>query len=141
MPSLEDTIALAGEAHRGQVDKGGQPYILHPLRLMLHLGSEVDRIVGVLHDVVEDTHITQEDLRSRGYPTEVLEALDCLTKRPAEEYEDFIQRIKPNPIARRVKLVDLEDNMDVRRLPTMNEEDFQRLKKYRKAWAELNTGQ
>ncbi len=141
MPSLEDTIALAAEAHRGQVDKGGQPYILHPLRLMLHLRSDVDRIVGVLHDVVEDTHFTQEDLRSRGYPTDVLEALDCLTKRPAEEYEDFIQRIKPNPIARRVKLVDLEDNMDVRRLPTMNEEDFQRLKKYRKAWAELNTGQ
>ena len=140
MPSLEDTIALAAEAHRGQVDKGGQPYILHPLRLMLHLRSDVDRIVGVLHDVVEDTHFTQEDLRSRGYPTDVLEALDCLTKRPAEEYEDFIQRIKPNPIARRVKLVDLEDNMDVRRLPTMNEEDFQRLKKYRRAWAELNTG-
>ena len=140
MPSLEDTIALAVEAHRGQVDKGGQPYILHPLRLMLHLGSEVDRIVGVLHDVVEDTHITQEDLKSRGYPTEVLEALDCLTKRSSEEYEDFIQRIKPNPIARRVKLLDLEDNMDVRRLPTMNEEDFQRLKKYRKAWAELNAG-
>ncbi len=138
MPSLEDTIALAGEAHRGQVDKGGQPYILHPLRLMLHLGSEVDRIVGVLHDVVEDTHITQEDLRSRGYPTEVLEALDCLTQRLAEEYEDFIHRIKP--IARRVKLVDLEDNMDVRRLPTMNGEDFRRLKRYRKAWAQLKTG-
>ncbi len=140
MPSLEDTIALAAEAHRGQVDKGGQPYILHPLRLMLHLVSDVDRIVGVLHDVVEDTHFTQEDLRSRGYPTGVLEALDCLTKRPAEDYKDFIQRIKPNPIARRVKLLDLEDNMDVRRLPTMNDEDFRRLKRYRKAWAELSTG-
>ena len=102
---------------------------------MLHLGSDVDRIVGV-----EDTHFTREDLRSRGYPTDVLEALDCLTKRPAEDYEDFIQRIKPNPIARRVKLVDLEDNMDVRRLPTMNEEDFRRLNRYRKAWGELNTG-
>ena len=96
--------------------------------------------MGVLHDVVEDTHFTQEDLRSRGYPTDVLEALDCLTKRPAEDYEDFIQRIKPNPIARRVKLVDLEDNMDVRRLLTLNEEDFRRLKRYRKAWAELNAG-
>jgi len=107
---------------------------------MLHLVSDVDRIVGVLHDVVEDTHFTQEDLRSRGYPTDVLEALDCLTKRPAEDYKHFIQRIKPNPIARRVKLLDLEDNMDVRRLPTMNEEDFRRLKRYRKAWAELSTG-
>ena len=140
MPNLEDTITLAAEAHRGQVDKGGQAYILHPLRIMLRLNSDVDRVVGVLHDVVEDTHFTQEDLKSRGYTTDVLEALDCLTKRPAEEYEDFIQRIKPNPIARRVKLVDLEDNMDIRRLPTMNEEDFRRLARYRKAWAELNTG-
>ncbi len=140
MPSLEDAIALAVEAHRGQVDKGSQPYILHPLRLMFKLESDVDRIVGVLHDVVEDRKLTQQALKSLGYPIGVLEALDCLTKKPAEDYENFIQRIKPNPIARRVKLVDLMDNMDVRRLQTLDEEDFKRLKKYRKAWAELKNG-
>ena len=140
MPTLEDAIALALEAHRGQVDKGGQPYILHPLRVMLRMESEVERVVGILHDVVEDTWYTKEDLRSRGYPTEVLEPLDCLTKRPGEEYEDFIKRIEPNPLARRVKLMDIEDNMDVRRLSTMTENDLQRLERYRKAWAELKRG-
>ena len=140
MPTLEDAIALALEAHRGQVDKGGQPYILHPLRVMLRMESEVEKVVGILHDVVEDTWYTQEDLRSRGYPTEVLEPLDCLIKRPGEEYEDFIKRIEPNPLARRVKLMDIEDNMDVRRLSTMTENDLQRLERYRKAWAELKRG-
>ena len=134
---LEDAIALAVDAHRGQRDKEGQPYILHLLRVMLWLESEVERVVGVLHDVVEDTAYTLEDLRSRGYSDEVLEALACLTKRPGEDYEEFIRRIKPNPLARRVKLADLEDNMDLTRLSTLTEKDLDRLKRYQKAWVAL----
>ncbi len=137
MSTLEDVIALAVDAHRGQLDKAGQPYILHPLRVMLRLESEVEKVVGVLHDFLEDTRYTPEQLRKRGYSDEVLGALDCLTRREGETYEAFVQRIKPNPLARRVKLADLADNMDVTRLTTLGKEDLDRLNRYHKAWAAL----
>lgn len=137
MPTLEDAILLAVEAHRGQTEKGGNPYILHPLRVMFRLESETDRIVGVLHDVIEDTRYTLQDLRSIGYPEPLLQALDCLTRRETETYEEFITRIRANPLARRVKLADLEDNMDVRRLPGLTDKDAERLKKYLNAWTLL----
>ena len=140
MPTIEDAIALAVEAHRGQLDKGGQPYILHPLRVMLQLESEAEKMVGILHDVVEDTSHTFDGLRSLGYLEEVLVALNCLTKRRGEAYEDFVQRIKPNPLARRVKLADLEDNLNVTRLSSLGEEDLERLGRYRKAWEILKQG-
>ena len=105
MPTLEDAIALAVKAHRGQTDKAGQPYITHPLRVMLSLESEAEQMVGVLHDLVEDTEYTLESLRSQGYPEEVLTAVDCVPRRRGETYADFIERIKPNPLARRVKLI------------------------------------
>src|SRR4051812_38119694 len=113
MPSLEDAIALALDAHKGQREKAGSPYILHPMRVMLRLESDLERIVGVLHDVVEDTPYSFDALRKLGYAEEVLAALDCVTKRDGERYEDFIERAATNPVARRVKLADLEDNMDV----------------------------
>ena len=137
MPTLEDAIELAVKAHRGQVDKAGQPYITHPLRVMMRLESEVEKMVGLLHDVVEDTEYTLEGLRSQGYPEEGLVAVDCVTRKQSETYEDFIQRIKPNPLARRVKLADLEDNMDMTRISSPSEKDFERLARYRKAWSEL----
>ena len=97
MPTIGDAIKLAVDAHERQMDKGGQPYILHPLRLMLAVNSEPARIVALLHDVVEDNPtFTLEKLRLAGYPQDVLDALDCLTKRPDEHYSDFIDRIKPN---------------------------------------------
>ncbi len=102
MPTLQDAIALAVEAHATQKEKAGWPYILHPLRVMLRLETEVERIVGVLHDVVEDTKFTVHDLRIMGYPEEVLAALDCVTKRNGEGYEDFIERAAKNAVARRV---------------------------------------
>jgi (p)ppGpp synthase/HD superfamily hydrolase len=136
-PTLEDAIALAVEAHRGQRDKAGQTYILHPLRLMLRQHGDTARMVAVLHDVVEDSSYTLERLRELGYPEEVLGALDCLTKREGETYEAFIERIRPHALARRVKLSDLEDNMDVRRLPTLTAKDAERLTRYRAAWARL----
>jgi (p)ppGpp synthase/HD superfamily hydrolase len=137
MPTLEDAIALAVEAHRGQRDKAGQTYILHPLRVMMRLETEAERMAAILHDVVEDTPYTLERLRGLGYPEEVLGALDCLTKREGETYEAFIERVRPHPLARRVKLADLEDNMDVRRLLTVGAKETERLARYRAAWARL----
>ncbi len=139
-PTLEDAIALALEAHRGQRDKAGQTYVLHPLRVMMRLENETERMVAVLHDVVEDSPWTLERLREAGYPEEVLGALDRLTKREGETYETFIERVLPHPLARRVKLADLEDNMDVRRLPVVTEKDARRLARYRAAWERLKQG-
>jgi (p)ppGpp synthase/HD superfamily hydrolase len=137
MPTLEDALALALEAHRGQRDKAGQTYILHPLRVMMRLEGELERLVALLHDVVEDSTYSLERLRELGYPEEVLAALDCLTKREGETYEAFIERVRPHALARRVKLADLEDNMDVRRLPAVTAKDAERLARYRAAWARL----
>ncbi|MCK8502607.1 HD domain-containing protein [Myxococcus sp. MISCRS1] len=137
MRTLEDAIALAVEAHRGQRDKAGQPYILHPLRLMLKLETEEERTVAILHDVVEDTPWTIERLREQGYAEPVLRALEGLTRRQEESYEAFIERLRPDPLARRVKLADLEDNMDVRRLTQVTAKDLDRLARYRAAWARL----
>ncbi len=137
MPTLEDAIALAVQAHKGQRDKAGQTYILHPLRVMMRLDTEAERMAAVLHDVVEDTPYTLERLRELGYPQEVLFALECLTKREGEDYEAFIERVRPHPLARRVKLADLEDNMDVRRLTAVGPREAERLARYRAAWARL----
>jgi (p)ppGpp synthase/HD superfamily hydrolase len=125
------------EAHRGQRDKAGQPYILHPLRVMMRLESDAERTVAMLHDVVEDTPWTLERLREAGYPEDVLRALDALTRRDGETYEAFIERLRPDALARRVKLADLEDNMDVRRLTAVTPKDAERLARYRAAWSRL----
>ena len=137
MPTLEDAIALAVQAHRGQVDKAGQPYILHPLRMLFRLESEEERIVAVLHDVIEDTPTTPADLRALGYTEEILQALECVTRRPDETYEEFIERARANPLARRVKLADLEDNMDLRRMRALSDHDQERLQRYLQAWQAL----
>ena len=115
IPTLEDAIALAAHAHRGQVDKGGQPYILHVLRVMLRQEDETARLAAVLHDVLEDTQVTLADLRSAGYSEPVCAAVDCLTRRSGETYEEMIERVATNPLARQVKLADLADNLDPNR--------------------------
>ncbi len=110
MITLEDAISLATEAHKGQTDKNGDPYILHPLRVMGSVQSDAEKIVAVLHDIVEDTPCLFQDLRDKGYSEQVIEAIDCLTRRGEEEgYDDFIERCQTNPIALRVKIADLED--------------------------------
>lgn len=136
---LEEAIALAVEIHRGQRDKAGDVYILHPLRLMARMKSDVERMAAVLHDVVEDSEgrVTFETLRGRGFPEEVVSAVECLTKREAEDYLDFVGRCARHPIARRVKLADLEDNLDVRRLATVDPRDAERLNRYIRAWRML----
>ncbi len=135
MPTLEDAIALAVASHRGQRDKAGQPYILHPLRVMLRLETDQERMAAVLHDVVEDGQVTLASLKKAGYPRRVLEAVDHLTHRKGEEtYAEYVERAASNRLARKVKLADLEDNMDLRRLPRVGEKEAARLAKYRKAW-------
>ncbi len=136
---LEKAIAIAVAAHAGQVDKADEPYILHPLRVMMRVRGEKVRIVAVLHDVLEDTRTTREDLIKEGFSPDVMEALEHLTHREGEDYESYIQRLKGNAMARQVKLRDLEDNMDIRRLDHRpRERDWLRLKKYRLAWSVLN---
>ena len=137
MPSLEDAILLAAQAHRGQRDKNGQPYILHVLRVMLRVETEDERMAAVLHDVVEDTPHTLDELRALGYPDAVVAAVDGLTRRPGETYQAFVARAAAHPIARRVKLADLEDNMDVRRLADVTDADAVRIQRYLAAWRAL----
>lgn len=110
MSNVERAIALATDAHAGQVDKLGVTYILHPLRVMLAFADPVDQTVAVLHDVVEDTDVTLDDLRSFG--TEVVDAVDALTRRKDEVYMDFVHRAAKNPRAKRVKIQDIYDNLD-----------------------------
>lgn len=138
MSTLERAIAIAAQAHAGQTDKAGAPYILHPLRMMLTLETEAERIVAVLHDVVEDTPVTLDDLRAERFTDEILAALESVTKRDGEDYEAFVLRAGQNPIGRRVKLADLRDNSDISRIPAPTEKDYGRLEKYRGAIATLS---
>ena len=137
MSTLERAIAIAAEAHAGQLDKGGNPYILHPLRVMLRLGDPDARIVAVLHDVVEDSAWTLEQLRAEGFSAAVIDAVESVTKRDGEEYEDFVGRAGRNTIGRMVKRADLEDNLDLTRVEDPGERDHLRIEKYRKALAML----
>jgi hypothetical protein len=136
-PAVDDAIALAVRAHRGQKDKRGEPYLLHVLRVMLSQKQDKGRLVGVLHDSLEDTSLTMADLRAAGYSDEICDAVDCLTRRAGEKYEDMIARIKPNPLARLVKLADLNDNLDPNRTPDGDPEVKARLEKYRAALERL----
>ena len=139
MSLLENAIAIAVEAHQGQKDKAGHPYILHPLRVMFRVESEDERTVAILHDVVEDHGDvwSVDKLRQSGFPQRILDALDCVTKRKGETYEQFVERSASNPIALRVKLADLEDNMDIRRLNAVTEKDRERLNRYLTAYRRL----
>jgi len=130
---LNKAIEIAAKAHAGQVDKGGNPYILHPLRVMLNCEKETAQICAVLHDVVEDTKITLNDLKADGFNDEIIAALECLTKRDGESYDDFIGRVLTNETACRVKLADLADNMNLVRIPNPTEKDKERIKKYNEA--------
>ncbi|WP_095053369.1 HD domain-containing protein [Pseudomonas sp. Irchel s3b2] len=131
--TLERAIAIAAAAHEGQVDKGGAPYILHPLRVMLRVNTLEERIVAVLHDVVEDCGISFDDLRKEGFSETVLMAIASVTKVPGESYEEFVERAAQNPIGRVVKLADLEENSDLSRIAQPSWEDLERVEKYRRA--------
>lgn len=138
MSTLERAIEIATQAHEGQVDKAGNAYIGHPLRVMAMGKNEQEKIAGVLHDIVEDTPWTFEMLEAEGFAPEIIAALKCVTKiSENEDYDDFIERVKKNPLAVAVKINDLTDNMDIRRLPYLSDKDVKRLKKYLKAYKKL----
>jgi (p)ppGpp synthase/HD superfamily hydrolase len=138
MSTLKRAIEIATEAHMGQMDKAGNEYIGHPLRVMEMGKTEEEKIVGILHDVVEDSGWTFDALEAEGFSKEVLDALKCVTKKSENEnYDDFIERVKKNPLAVAVKINDLTDNMDIRRLPYLSDKDVKRLKKYLKAYKKL----
>jgi len=134
---LDKAIALAVAAHSGQKDKYGSPYILHPIRLTIKMRSEEEMITAILHDVVEDTDWTLEGLEAEGFYHNIIEALDCLTRRDDETYEAYIERAALNPLARNIKLADLEDNMDIKRMKTIDSNAVERLARYHKAWIRL----
>ena len=138
MSTLQRAIEIATQAHQGQFDKSGKDYIGHPLRVMEMGRTEEEKIAGVLHDVVEDSDWTFEALEAEGFSQEIIEALKCVTKLSENEnYDDFIERVKKNPLAVAVKINDLTDNMDIRRLPYLSDKDIKRLKKYLKAYKKL----
>jgi (p)ppGpp synthase/HD superfamily hydrolase len=141
MATLERAIALACEAHAGQVDKAGEAYILHPLRLMLAVQGESARIAAVLHDVVEDSSTTLDDLRAAGFAPEVVAAVAALTKREGEDYLDFVRRASANPIARVVKRADLLDNLNLDRISAPTEKDRARIQRYQAALKVLDAAE
>ena len=147
--NLQRAIEIAVEAHKGQLDKGGNLYVLHPLRIMMGLDTEDEKIVGVLHDVVEDCEgWTWDRLRSEGFSEEVIDALLSVSKTPEEEaefsrlketgsedavrqhYFAFVRRAAANEIGRKVKMADIHDNLDVSRIKTLSNEDIIRLRRY-----------
>lgn len=139
MSTLRRAIEIATEAHRGQKDKAGNDYIEHPLRVMEAGRTMEEKITGVLHDVVEDSDWTFAMLEAEGFSKEIVDALRCVTKlSESEPYDKFITRIKKNPLAVAVKLNDISDNMDIRRLPYLSDKDVKRLKKYLKAYKQLS---
>ena len=128
---------IARKAHAGQVDKAGEEYFNHPKRVADNFYEDDKVIVALLHDVIEDTDITLDYLKKEGFSDAVLAALDAITKREGESYDQFIERVKDNPIALKVKMADLRDNMNVLRLPVLTDKDLQRIAKYHKAYKYL----
>lgn len=130
MATLERAIAFAAKQHSGQVDKANAPYILHPLRVMLNVPSIEHKIVAVLHDILEDTETSTDDLYRLGFQSQIIEAIVALTKQKGESRIDAAQRTVQNPLARVVKLADITDNMDLSRIPSPTIKDFERMKQY-----------
>lgn len=132
-------LRIAIRAHEGQKDKSGREYIMHPIRVAERCKDPRAKIVALLHDTIEDTDVTPDYLYSQGFPDEIIEGVLSVTKREGESYEDFVSRAALNPLGREVKRADLEDNMDIRRLETISDDDVNRLRKYLKAWHYLNS--
>lgn len=137
MSTLERAIEIAKIAHEGQLDKAGKPYIFHPVRVMLRVNNEFEKMAAVLHDLVEDTTITLDDLKREGFHPDVLQAIDALTKRPGETRIEAAKRAAAHPLARTVKLADNAENMDLSRLPNPTAKDYDRLREYEQVRAIL----
>ena|SRR3990167_5919339 len=133
MMTLQDAIELANEIHLDAVDRGGQPYFLHLVRVAAQMDTDDEKIVAFLHDALEDGNVSLGD----SLPPESLVALDALTRRLNEHYSDYIGRVAKNPLAVKVKVADLEDNMNLARIPTPKQADIDRWRKYEKAYMRL----
>ena len=132
-PMTKRAMKLCFAAHRDQTDKSGMPYVFHPFHLAEQMTDELTTVTALLHDVVEDTPYTLDDLREMGFPDEVICALSLLTHDPAVPYLDYVARISSDPIAKAVKLADLRHNSDLTRLDAVDEKALQRVEKYRTA--------
>jgi (p)ppGpp synthase/HD superfamily hydrolase len=137
MANLQRALEITIEAHKHQTQKDGTPYALHPIRLSLSLESEEQKIVALLHDVVEDTDWTFEDLEREGFSGNVMAALRLLTHTDGSPYDAYVERLASDRLAKAVKKADLTDNMDLKRIPEPTEKDFTRLQKYHRAWRRL----
>jgi len=131
MATLESAIQLAAKAHAGQQDKAGKPYILHPIRVMLSVSTTEEQIAAILHDTVEDTSVTFEQLSEAGFSAEIISAVRALTKLDGESRIDAARRAAKHPIARQVKLADVKDNLDISRIPHLTDKDHARLDEYK----------
>jgi (p)ppGpp synthase/HD superfamily hydrolase len=136
---IDRALAIAVEAYRGKTDKAGEAYVLHPLRLMMKFTDDDARITALLHDVIEDSDHTVDSLRAAGVPDHVVDAVEKLSRHADESYEDFILRLAPDKLARRVKLADIEDNINLLRLKSVSQSDLARVAKYHAAWCRLKS--
>ena len=134
MSNLARAIEIAASAHLHQTRKNGSPYVLHPLRLMFQCTGEEQQIVAVLHDVVEDSDWTMEQIKQEGFSEEVVTALKLVTHEEGVPYEEYVMKIAENPIARAVKMADLQDNINLLELPELSENSLLRVQKYHRAW-------
>ena len=127
-------LELAVEKHKNQTDKAGNTYILHPLHVMENVNSKEGKIVAILHDIIEDTDITEDYLLKIGLSKRIVDAVVALTRSKDMDYQEYIKNLSSNPLAKEVKLADLEHNMDLKRLPTLEEKDLERNRKYQIAY-------
>lgn len=127
---ITKALNLAYKAHEGQKDKAGKDYILHPIAVALLVETAAEKVVGLLHDVVEDTPITIEDLRAQGFSEEIVQAVKAITRGLTESRMSYLKRVKENPIARAVKIADLKHNSDLSRIANPTEADYKRTQEY-----------
>ena len=132
-PRICFAMGIAYSAHHMQVDKGGYPYIYHPIHVAEQMDDEDSTIVALLHDVVEDSDITIKELEAEGFLPHVIEAVGLLSRKKGQSYNDYIRKIKPNPLARKVKIADLEHNLDLTRLACPSKEFLDHMKMYKKS--------
>lgn len=128
-----EALQIAYNAHHDQLDKGGNAYFLHPVFVALQMDTEEEKITGILHDVIEDTDVTLEDLKRQGFSENVIAAVDAMTRRENETYMEFIKRLSVNEIARHVKIQDIRNNMDLTRIPEPTKKDWDRMEVYMQA--------
>ena len=126
-------LSIATQAHEGQLDKAGVDYIEHPIYVASQVDTEEEKAVALLHDVIEDSPVSAEELLQAGLPETVVTAVQVLTKEKEQDYQTYLETVKKNPLARVVKLADLKHNSNLSRLSSITEKDRERLKKYKKA--------